>query len=80
MSKYTLDCIKLNYFLKTFSEEHTLKSPSNKIEQRYTHRTTMQAECITIPFHYFKNYTPIFEHGFFFYKKNIHSGTLPPPP
>ena len=48
MSKYTLDCTQLNYFLKIFSEEHTLKSPSSKIEQHYKHRTTTQAGCITI--------------------------------
>ena len=34
------------YFLRVFSEEHTLKS--NKIEQRDTDRTTMQAGCKAI--------------------------------
>ena len=66
-------------FLKIFLGSHTLKSPSSKIEQRYTHRTTTQAECTTIPLHYFKNFTPIFKHGFFL-QRTIHSGTLPPPP
>ena len=30
-------CTQLNFFLKKFSEKHTLESSSNKIEQRYTH-------------------------------------------
>ena len=38
---------------KIFSEEHTLESTSNKIEQCYTHVTTKQG-CITIPPHYLK--------------------------
>ena len=36
-----------------FSEEHTLESSSNKIEQCYSHRTTKQG-CITTPPHYLK--------------------------
>ena len=40
---------------KIFSEEHTLESYSNEIEQCYTtHRTTKQAGCITIPPLYLK--------------------------
>ena len=39
---------------KIFSEEHNLESSSNEIEQCYTHRTTKQAGCITIPPHYLK--------------------------
>ena len=39
ISKYTLECTQLNYFLKIFSEEHTLESSINKTEQRYTHHT-----------------------------------------
>ena len=46
-TKYTLECTQLHYFIKCFSEEHTLESPSDEIEQRYTHRTTTQARCIT---------------------------------
>ena len=38
---------------KIFSEEHTLESSNNKIEQCYSHRTTKQG-CITIPSHYLK--------------------------
>ena len=38
---------------KIFSEEHTLESSSNKIEQCYTHRKTKQG-CVTIPPHYLK--------------------------
>ena len=47
---------QLNYFLKLFSEEHNLESPSNKTEQHYTisHMIT-QVGCITKPPHYLKN-------------------------
>ena len=31
ISKYTLECIQLNYFLKIFSKDYTLESSSNKI-------------------------------------------------
>ena len=51
ISKYTLECTQLNYFFFNFTEEHTLESSSNEIEQRCirTLRTTTQAGCITIP-------------------------------
>ena len=65
-------------FLKKILGSHTLKSPSSKIEQRYTHRTTTQAKCIAIPLHYFKNFTPIFKHGFF-YKEPFIQAPSPPP-
>ena len=81
ISKNTLECTQLNFFLKIFLEKHTLESSSNKIEQGYTHRTisTTQARCITIPPHYLKNYTPLFEHRFL-PLKNDHSFRHPPPP
>ena len=44
----------MHYSIKNFSEEHAFESPSNEIEQRYTHRTPTQAGCITIPPHYLK--------------------------
>ena len=47
---------------KIFSEEHTLESSSNEIEQCYTpftHRMTRQAGCITIPPHYLKIIPPV---------------------
>ena len=47
-------------FLYIFLKEHTPESPSNEIALRYT----TQAGCITIPPHYLKKYTSIFEHGF----------------
>ena len=31
ISKHTLECIQLNYFLKIFSKDYTLESSSNKI-------------------------------------------------
>ena len=43
ISKYTQECIQLNYFLKIFSTDYTLESPSNKIEPHYTHRTIENA-------------------------------------
>ena len=61
MSKYTLDLHLIKLFLKNFLGRACPQIPSSKIDQRYTHRTTTQAECITMPLHYFKNYTPIFE-------------------
>ena len=46
ISKYTLECIQLNYFLKIFSKDYTLESSSNKIEPRYTHRTIDNASAM----------------------------------
>ena len=50
ISKYTQECTQLNYFFSKFSEEHTLESSSNEIEQCCirTVRTTPQAGWITI--------------------------------
>ena len=38
-----LECTQLNYFLNIFSEEHTLESSDNKVEQKYTHCTIDKA-------------------------------------
>ena len=62
-SKYTLECNQMYHIIKILSKEHTFKLPSNKFAQRYV-RTTTLAECMTIPTHYLKNYTPMCEHGF----------------
>ena len=60
---------------------HTLESSSNKIEQRYTHaRLTTLAGCITIPPHYLKMYTPMFEHEFLSLIKTINRSDIPLPP
>ena len=42
---------QIELFKKKFSEEHTLESSGNEIEQRCirTVRVTTQAGCITIP-------------------------------
>ena len=48
MSKYTLDLHLIKLFLKNFLGRACPQIPSSKIDQRYTHRTTTQAECITI--------------------------------
>ena len=42
----------IELFIKKFSEELTLETSINKIEQRIrTVRSTTQGECITIPLH-----------------------------
>ena len=81
MSKYTLDCTQLNNFLKIFSEEHTLKSPSSKIEQHYKHRTTTQAECITILQYLsiISKIMPPYLNMDFFYKELFIQAPPPPP-
>ena len=64
---------------KIFSEEHTLESSSNKIEQCYTHRTTKQGHLL-YEVQFLPNISklsPMFEHGF--PPLIIHSGTPPPP-
>ena len=77
--KYTLKCTQLNYFLNIFPEEHTLESSSNKLNSViHTARSRTQAGFITIPLHYLKNYTPMFEHGFSLWI-NEHSFRLLPP-
>ena len=45
ISKYTLKCIKLNYFLKKFLGRSypRMRTSSNKIKLRYTHRMTDNA-------------------------------------
>ena len=67
VSKYTLECIRLNYFLKIFSTDYTLESSSNKIEPHYTHRTIDNASEMYV-LQYFpiisKIISPMFEHGF----------------
>ena len=59
ISKYTLECISLNYFLK-FSRKIILSNPLaiklNRVIR--TAPSTTQARCITIPPHYLKNYIP----------------------
>ena len=64
--KYTLEGTQFNVHFKNF---HNL-----------THHTTTQAGCITIPPHYLKNYTPMFEHGYFALDNNDHSFGPPTPP
>ena len=80
ISKYTLECTQLNYFLKIFSEEHTLESSINKIEQRYTHSTINNARGMyynTTPLA--KKLHPLFGHRFL-PLKNDHSFRHPPHP
>ena len=45
-----LECTQLNYFLNIFSEEHTLESSGNKVEQRYirTAQLTKQARDVLL--------------------------------
>ena len=73
ISKYTLECTQLNYFLKIFLEEHTLESSINKIKQRYTHSTINNARGMyynTTPLA--KKLHPLFGHRFL-PLKNDHS-------
>ena len=79
ISKYTLECTQLNYFLKIFLEEHTLESSINKIEQRYTHSTINNARGMyynTTPLA--KKLHPLFGHRFL-PLKNDHLFRHPPP-
>ena len=46
---------------KIFSEEHTLESSSNKIEQCYTHRTTSKDVLQFLPI--ISKLSPMFEHN-----------------
>ena len=78
ISKYTLECTQVHYFIKKFSREHSLKSSSNEIKQRYTHHPTTKSGFITIPPHTISKLSPMFEHRFL--PLIIHSGTPPPPP
>ena len=67
-------------YLENFLERAYPNHPA--IQLHYvTHHTTIQAGCFTMPPHYLKNDTPMFEQGFlpFIIKKNIYSGTPPPP-
>ena len=61
---------------KIFSEEHTLESSSNKIEQCYTHARQSKDVLQFLPI--ISKLSPMFEHGFL--PLIIHSGTPPPPP
>ena len=64
MPKHTLEYTQLNNFLKMFSEEHNLESPSNNTEQHYTHHTITQAGCITKPPYYLKSIPPCLNMNF----------------
>ena len=59
------------------SENNTPKTHSDKIAQRYTHRTSVMYYKFTIPSHYLKNYAIMFEHGIFpLINDHIHSFPL----
>ena len=82
ISKCTLECTQLNYLLKNISEEHTLKSSSNKIEQRYTHSTINDNNARGMNYNTTplapKLHPPCLDIDVYPWKMTIHS--LPPPP